>query len=112
MGGPRAGADVAACVYCVSGVYVFFILFGIAQERINTREYGAARERMVYTLALIFMQCTTNVTLAAVALRLSPAEHKRSYRSPWTLAVGKMATSYIGAMFCSNLALQYAAHLN
>ncbi|KAG8466286.1 hypothetical protein KFE25_002042 [Diacronema lutheri] len=105
-GGAGRRADVAACVYCVIGVYVFFILFGIAQERINTREYGD--ERFVHTLALVFCQVTTNVSLAAVALRLSPTAHKRSYMDP--LAVGKLATSYIGAMFCSNLALQFISY--
>lgn len=105
--GSKKGAtrDVAACAYCVAGIYLFFILFGIAQERINTREYGASKERMTHTLALIFAQCSTNVALAALALRLSPAAAKRRYINP--LAVGKLGASYVCAMFCSNLALQY-----
>jgi UDP-galactose transporter B1 len=87
-------------------VYVFFILFGIAQERINTREYGATRERMTHTLALIAAQCSTNALFALGALWLAPAvAGKRAYMAP--LAIGKMSASYIGAMFASNLALQF-----
>lgn len=105
--------DSMAFACCVCGVYTFFILFGIAQERVNTREYGgdgerASGERMTHTLVLIFLQCLTNVCFAAGALRVAGGAALRPHVEPLSLA--KMAGTYIGAMFCSNAALRFISY--
>jgi len=90
----------------VCGIYVFYIIYGLAQERINSTRYGQDQERFNFTVFLVLIQCVFNVLLASVG---------RQFSTPFDQTIesrvfAKMALSYIAAMFCSNTAIFYTSY--
>eukprot|EP01137_Pigoraptor_chileana_P006582 Opistho-2@260 len=56
----KKSGSVGAFVLCVGGIYVFYLWYGILQEKITQNEYGLLRERFRYTMAIVFVQCVIN----------------------------------------------------
>lgn len=117
---------------CVSGIYFFYLYYGLFQEGIYVRDETDG-SRFKYTYLLLSIQCTTNAVIAFVGVQLfgmmtSQADKKngktKSIWEPATSAptylkralgknmsgnvwMGVIAFTYVFAMGCSNMALQF-----
>ncbi|KAK5975716.1 hypothetical protein GCK32_006662 [Trichostrongylus colubriformis] len=85
---------------CAGGILLCYFYFGIQQERIVQGKYENG-EKFTYTQALVFFLCVANTIFAWV---LRP---KHDIDTVPTKMYGICAASYLGAMICSNQALQY-----
>ena len=70
----KVGLQVA---WAVGGIYVFYIVFGVAQERINGGVYAVGldadgeliEERFTHPLFLVFTQCGAPLPIQQCAVR-------------------------------------------
>lgn len=99
------------------GIFVCYFYFGVLQEKITRGYYVAdivdekgatqkVEERYIYALALVFVQCIVNYAFAKGILYLWPqAEDKTS-----KLHYSSSALTYLLAMVCSNMSLQWISY--
>lgn len=89
-----------------AGIFICYFYFGILQERITRGKYGSGekQEKFTYTLALVFVQCVVNYAYAKIMLStvMKQGEDKTS-----RLYYASSALTYLLAMVCSNMALQW-----
>jgi len=88
----------------VFSIYGCYIGLGIVQERIYDHRYGPDKEKFEGSLFLVIVQCAVNCLGAMIVILLSPS---KSHGTVPKLAYLKIAGSFVGAMFASNLAMQY-----
>ncbi|KAK5649974.1 hypothetical protein RI129_001003 [Pyrocoelia pectoralis] len=102
---------------CSAGIFVCYFYFGILQEKITRGKYsydeveenGAitrVEERYTYALALVFVQCLVNYFFAKGMLYVKPHGEDTTP----TLYCASSALTYLLAMVCSNMALQWVAY--
>ncbi|KNC52171.1 drug/Metabolite transporter superfamily [Thecamonas trahens ATCC 50062] len=84
-------------------IYVAYLVYGVAQERIYKTPRGDDGARFSYTLFVVLVQCIFNACVAAVMMWWTdtPANTTPLYKYA---AIG---FTYIGAMFCSINSLVY-----
>jgi len=110
----------ALLVGCAGGIYATFLGYGILQERMYAT-YARDNPSLNFSLFLVFCQCMMNAAFAAVAGFLFPSRSAPSSSSSSNPSISPatgppighyffMSASYIGAMFCSNLALGYMSY--
>lgn len=103
--GGRGGSPTLRVIWISLGIFVFFFLFGILQEKITRSKYGADGERFHFTFTLVLVQCVCNAIFSRLVLlwqhRSTPIDttRKRLYFSS--------SVAYLGAMLASNYALQF-----
>eukprot|EP01137_Pigoraptor_chileana_P014669 Opistho-2@69597 len=95
--------SVGAFVLCVGGIYVFYLWYGILQEKITQNEYGLLRERFRYTMAIVFVQCVINALCGLAVWKIT----RQPENSTPILKFAFSAFTYIAAMITSNHALTY-----
>jgi hypothetical protein len=54
----------------VSGIYVFYLLYGIVQERVTTTPFGPNGERFDFMFFLVCLQCILNALFALIGTAL------------------------------------------
>ncbi|XP_068743991.1 solute carrier family 35 member B1-like isoform X2 [Montipora capricornis] len=69
-------------------------------------DYGEKKEKFVYALSLVFIQCIVNALFAKAMLRLTYRGNEAKDSTPFCW-YGICATTYLGAMLASNKALQW-----
>jgi len=90
-------------IIAVLGIYGSYVIFGLLQEEINTSTYGPEKKKFKNTLFLLFSQCLLNCISAIVTLwvlKTPPSKVPMISYLPISL-------TYIGAMFCSNFAIEF-----
>jgi UDP-galactose transporter B1 len=90
-------------IVCVTGIYLFYLLFGIFQENITSQRFGPQGERFNYTSFLLMIQSIVNAfcaILVITALGL-PRDKTPIHKYCW------ISVTSISAMFCSNKALMF-----
>jgi UDP-galactose transporter B1 len=97
-----------------AGIYLFYLLYGILQERVTTTPFGENQERFRYIFFLVCVQCIFSAVLAAFVLfcrnlkqKSSSSGSVRSGSSPPFTSFAIIALTYVLAMFCSNSSLQF-----
>lgn len=95
-------------ILCCSGIFICYFYYGIIQERITRVPYGEEKEKFVYPMTLVFMQCVVNALFATAVIKLTYSSSDID-RTPTTLYIW-CACSYVGAMLASNAALQYVSY--
>uniref|UniRef100_A0A1Y1MDJ8 Sugar phosphate transporter domain-containing protein n=1 Tax=Photinus pyralis TaxID=7054 RepID=A0A1Y1MDJ8_PHOPY len=101
---------------CAAGIFVCYFYFGILQEKITRGKYsydevsenGAIRkvdERFTCALALVFVQCLVNYFFAKGMLYVKPHGEDTTP----TIYCASSALTYLLAMVCSYMALQWVA---
>lgn len=94
---------------CAIGIFVCYFYFGMLQEKITRGQYGDGenREKFTYMFALVFVQCLVNYLFAKTILLtvLKQGEDTTS-----TLYYALSALTYLLAMVCSNMALQFVSY--
>ena len=110
--------DSLKLLACAASIYACFIGYGVLQERIYRRDYtyvgadGQVRhERFDHSLFLVCCQCAGNALFAAAIYAIKAAAGYK-IRAPSTPMRSYLVISmtYIGAMFTSNLALNYMSY--
>ncbi|KAG9395052.1 UAA transporter [Carpediemonas membranifera] len=100
----------------VAGVYVAFMMFGLAQERVHSVGWGPEGERFRYPIFLITIQSICNAIIAGTCLMWVAVFKKLTTEAPlgntvrlgapwWAFAVTGL--SVITSMLCSNAALSH-----
>ncbi|KAJ1608761.1 UDP-galactose transporter [Cryptosporidium canis] len=118
--------DTLIGVLCVAGIYFFFILYGIVQERIHTLGDKKVGDNFNYSLFLVFCFCLVNTIVSLGIIQLerrqiiskyekSPGKHKNHrnvdsgsfFGLSFECIFQIMMTSitYLAAMVLTNLAL-------
>ncbi|XP_029167678.1 solute carrier family 35 member B1 isoform X2 [Nylanderia fulva] len=92
-----------------SGIFVCYFYFGMLQEKITRGQYGDRenREKFTYMFALVFVQCLVNYTFAKTILH---TVMKQGEDTTSTLYYAVSALTYLLAMVCSNMALQFVSY--
>jgi len=96
-------------LFCTLGIFVCYFYFGILQEKITRGKYGSGEteERFTYMLSLVLVQCIVNYIFAKVSLATVMKQGEDTTRLFYYAA---SAMTYILAMICSNMALQWVAY--
>ncbi|XP_068743980.1 solute carrier family 35 member B1-like isoform X1 [Montipora capricornis] len=98
--------DKKKLAVCFLGVFISYFYYGIIQEKITRADYGEKKEKFVYALSLVFIQCIVNALFAKAMLRLTYRGNEAKDSTPFCW-YGICATTYLGAMLASNKALQW-----
>ncbi|KAK4879283.1 hypothetical protein RN001_007429 [Aquatica leii] len=102
---------------CAAGIFVCYFYFGILQEKITRGQYSyeavdengvstKVEERYTYALALVFVQCFVNYFFAKGMLYVWPHGEDTTPK----LYCASSALTYLLAMVCSNMALQWVSY--
>jgi len=91
---------------CAIGIFGFYFLFGIFQEKITRGKYGEGenQERFTYTMALVFVMCAVNYVYAVLVSALVLKEGEDTTKSHYYAA---SSFTYLVAMVTSNKALMW-----
>lgn len=94
---------------CAIGIFVCYFYFGMLQEKITRGQYGDRenREKFTYMFALVFVQCLVNYVFAKTILL---TVMKQGEDATSTLYYVLSALTYLLAMVCSNMALQFVSY--
>eukprot|EP00002_Diphylleia_rotans_P037302 TRINITY_DN8322_c0_g1_i1.p1 TRINITY_DN8322_c0_g1~~TRINITY_DN8322_c0_g1_i1.p1 ORF type:complete len:334 (+),score=45.63 TRINITY_DN8322_c0_g1_i1:59-1060(+) len=89
-------------LFLVGGVYAFYFVYGILQEKLTRTSYEPDGERFRFTLTMIFVQCVANTLCAYVGTLLVERNTSISF-----VSFARVSFTYIAAMFCSNYSLNW-----
>ncbi|KAJ8979547.1 hypothetical protein NQ317_017695 [Molorchus minor] len=98
------------------GIFVSYFYFGILQEKVTRGKYqrevenGGVKstevEKYTFAVTLVFVQCVINTIVAKVAITIWPQTEDKTPK----LYYASMSTTYLLAMICSNMALQWVSY--
>lgn len=96
-------------LFCALGIFVCYFHFGILQEKITRGKYGDEKdcEKFTYMFSLVFFQCLVNYLFAKTSLLTIMKQGEDS--TPKTYYI-LSALTYLLAMVCSNMALQFVSY--
>lgn len=91
---------------CALGIFVCYFYFGILQEKITRGVYGEGEneEKFSCMLALVFVQCVVNYIYAKIILNTVMKQGEDTTKTSY---YSLSALTYLLAMVCSNMALQW-----
>lgn len=103
-------------IYAV-GIFVSYFYFGVLQEKVTRGKYleetinengtkSVVNEKFTFALTLVFVQCLINYVVAKIVLFI----WKQSDDKTPKLYYGSVAVTYLLAMVCSNMALQWVPY--
>lgn len=103
---------------CAAGIFICYFYFGLLQEKITRGKYDImekaddgtmitkSSEKYTHMFALVFAQCVVNFLFAKGMLTVWP---KSEDKTP-TVYLASAALTYLLAMVCSNMALQWVPY--
>jgi UDP-galactose transporter B1 len=100
-----------------AAIFVAYFYFGILQEKITKSKYTYEAvdergekiyltEKYTYFLSLVFILCAINYAVATLVLRIWPQEEDKTSKMYYV----SIAITYLLAMVCSNMALQWVPY--
>nr|XP_050850480.1 solute carrier family 35 member B1 isoform X1 [Vespula vulgaris] len=94
---------------CAAGIFICYFYFGMLQEKITRGQYGDEKnkEKFTYMFALVFTQCLVNYMFAKMILL---TVMKQGEDTTPTLYYAISSLTYLLAMVCSNMALQFVSY--
>lgn len=92
----------------ICGIYVFYLLYGIVQERLTTTAFGPDGEKFDYMVFLVCLQCILNALFALVVLGFNRIWTKQAPKDKVPFReYAWISLTYVLAMLCSNSSLQF-----
>ncbi|XP_023025493.2 solute carrier family 35 member B1 homolog meigo [Leptinotarsa decemlineata] len=99
------------------GIFLSYFYFGIVQEKITRGKYpyevveqdgtvSTKYEKYTFALTLVFVQCVVNFLVAKVSQTIWPQGEDKTHK----LYYASMSVTYLLAMVCSNMALQWVSY--
>lgn len=89
------------------GIFIFYFLFGILQEKITRGTYGENQEKFTSMQALVFVQCVINYMYGKIMLYTFLKQGEDTTSSVY---YASSALTYLLAMVCSTMALQWISY--
>lgn len=100
-----------------AGIFFSYFYFGIFQEKITRGKYSyetfeengtitVKNEKFTYALTIVFVQCIINFIVARIALFIWHQGEDKTNK----LYYASMSLTYLLAMVCSNMALQWVSY--
>jgi len=93
-------------LFCVSGIYVFYLLYGIFQEKINVLKYGSDQKVFGFTAFLLCAQCFFNFLSAGL---VSVVSHSKKDPTPFK-NYGFISILLVASTFLSNHSIRYISY--
>jgi len=101
-----------------AAIFVSYFYFGVLQEKVTRSKYSyevisdqgdktVLTEKYTYSLVLVFILCVINYIVSTIALKLWPPQEEDKTRKFYYISI---ATTYLLAMVCSNMALQWVPY--
>lgn len=89
-----------------AGTFACYFFFGVLQEKITRGQYGEEenKEKFTYVCALVCFQCVLNYIFAKIILL---TVMKQGEDSTSTFYYATSSLTYLLAMVCSNMSLQF-----
>lgn len=96
-------------IVSAAGIFTCYFYFGILQEKLTKGVYGEGEdeERFTCVLALVFVQCVANYLFAKFSLATFMKQGEDTTK---TMYYASCAMTYLLAMVCSNMALQWVSY--
>lgn len=99
------------------GIFISYFYFGILQEKITRGKYTyevinedgtktIESEKYTYSVTLVLVQCIINFIVAKIASTMWPQGEDTTQK----LYYASMSVTYLLAMICSNMALQWVPY--
>lgn len=97
-------------LFCASGIFVCYFYYGMLQEKITRGRYedGKNSEKFTYMFSLVSVQCLINYLFAKTSL-MTIMKQQGEDTTP-KLYHALCALTYLLAMVCSNMALQFVSY--
>lgn len=98
-------------IICFFGIFISYLLFGIALEKITRGSYGEDNEKFKFPMVLVLFQCVINATFAkamTIYKRGTALDFVRDRTPTWIYAC--CGGSYMFAMLSSTNALKYVPY--
>ena len=96
---------------CALGIFVCYFYFALLLEKITRGQYLVCgtdhMEKFTYTFALVHFQCLINYAFAKTIIMATMSEGEDTTR---TLYYVTSAMTYLIAMVCSTMALQFVSY--
>lgn len=100
-----------------AGIFVSYFYFGIFQEKITRGKYtyttvdengtiAVTTDKFTYTITIVLVQCLLNYIVARIALTIWHQGEDKTNK----LYYAGMSSTYLLAMICSNMALQWVPY--
>ncbi|XP_076245497.1 solute carrier family 35 member B1 homolog meigo [Calliopsis andreniformis] len=104
-----ASSKRSKLLLCAVGIFICYFYFGILQEKITRGQYGDENnsEKFTYMFTLVFFQCLINYLFAKTGLLTIM---KQGEDTTPTTYYAISALTYLLAMVCSNMALQFVSY--
>lgn len=96
-------SEAISFLICSGGILISYWFFGILQEEVTTIEYGPQKEKLNNAQFLVFVQCVANVFAASGVVLFWSSEKNQVP----LLEYLPISLTYVGAMFCSNMAIEF-----
>ncbi|KAJ8688427.1 hypothetical protein QAD02_024222 [Eretmocerus hayati] len=96
-------------LFCAAGIFVCYSYYAILQEKVTRGQYvdGSSVEKFTYMFALVFVQCVVNCLFAKLLLVTVMKQGEDTTRTSY---YAFSALTYLLAMVCSNMALQFVSY--
>ncbi|KAK5579118.1 hypothetical protein RB653_008797 [Dictyostelium firmibasis] len=93
-------------IFCVGGIYIFYLLYGLVQEQLNITKFGAEKKVFGFTAFLLALQCFFNM-LSAWLVSLVNKEPKDN--TPF-MKYGFVSSLLVISTFLSNQSIRYISY--
>lgn len=98
-------------LFCTGGIFICYFVYGIVQEKITRGQYGSedpqSAEKFTFMSSLVLTQCIVNYVFSKVMIASSGSQPEDTTR---TIYYAICSLSYLLAMVCSNMALQFVSY--
>ncbi|KAN0024363.1 hypothetical protein ACTFIV_008769 [Dictyostelium citrinum] len=93
-------------IFCVGGIYIFYLLYGLVQEQLNVTTFGKDKKVFGFTAFLLAMQCFFNM-ISAWLVSLFTKEPKDN--TPF-MKYGFVSMLLVISTFLSNQSIRYISY--
>eukprot|EP01132_Coremiostelium_polycephalum_P003083 gene3083-3854_t len=93
-------------IFCVAGIYIFYLLYGVSQEKLNIMTYGDDKKIFGYTAFLLAAQCFFNMISAKVVSLFQ--KNDRDVTPP--IKYGLVSVLLVASTFLSNYSIRFISY--
>lgn len=90
-----------------AGIYIFYMAFGIAQEKLHKEKYGDDRVAFHFPAFMVLVQCLANCVIGIVHMAIARGGKASRECTADALTFLPVSISYLLAMYFTNKCLEY-----
>ncbi|KAM9969926.1 hypothetical protein ACTFIR_001764 [Dictyostelium discoideum] len=93
-------------IFCVGGIYIFYLLYGLVQEQLNVTKFGTEKKVFGFTAFLLALQCFFNMVSAWL---VSLVNKEQKDNTPF-MKYGFVSMLLVISTFLSNQSIRYISY--